>query len=60
MNCPKCHKPMKWEAYTLARRPDALRQKDGRAPISWAWHCRCGNWIYAEGRYRHHTSYRSI
>jgi hypothetical protein len=46
MMCKKCGRPMKWDAYTLARRPDALRATDWRAPIDWAWHCRCGNWVY--------------
>lgn len=49
IKCPHCEKPMKWEAYVLAWRPDALRQRDGRAPIEFAWHCRCGKWEYGEG-----------
>ena len=46
MKCPKCAKAMKWEAYLLARRPDALRATDNRAPVDWGWHCRCGMWVY--------------
>ena len=48
VECSNCKKPMKWKAYVLANRPDALRGRDMRAPIAWAWHCRCGNWEYDE------------
>jgi len=37
---------MKWEPIVLARRPDVLSRGTGRAPILWAWHCRCGMWKY--------------
>lgn len=50
--CPKCGKEMVWTEYLLARRPDALRGKDERAPIDWAYHCRCGMWVYGERRRR--------
>lgn len=45
--CENCGAPMRWEMYTCARRPDDLRQRDERAPVDWAWHCRCGMWQYA-------------
>jgi len=44
--CPKCGGRMKWEPYINVHRPDVLSQHDQRAPINWAWHCRCGMWIY--------------
>jgi hypothetical protein len=44
--CRNCGSVMRWDAYTCARRPDALRRRDERAPIEWAWHCRCGQWSY--------------
>ena len=48
VKCENCGKLMKWDSYTLARRPDTLRERDGRAPIEWAWHCRCGKWEYGK------------
>ncbi len=48
--CPNCLNPMKWDSFTLAHRPDVLRGRDERAPIDWAWHCRCGKWVYHERR----------
>ncbi len=44
--CRNCGARMHWDAYVSARRPDVLRRGDERAPIFWAWHCRCGMWIY--------------
>ena len=46
MECPKCRQIMRWDAFTTARRPAALRTSDKRAPIKRAWHCRCGLWVY--------------
>ena len=48
VECPNCKKPMRWESYLLAYRPDALRGRDQKAPLAWAWHCRCGMWVYDE------------
>ena len=46
MRCIKCGRPMRWEAVTPVRKPDDLRRGYARAPIDWAWHCRCGMWDY--------------
>lgn len=50
--CPKCKREMRWEAYLLSPRPDALRGTDQRAPLDWAWHCRCGKWCYDRRKHR--------
>ncbi len=44
--CHKCGARMRWDAYLGSPRPDDLRGRDQRAPLAWAWHCRCGMWIY--------------
>ncbi len=46
VKCRNCGQFMKWDSYTLAKRPDSLRQRDGRSPIECAWHCKCGMWEY--------------
>lgn len=46
VECKNCKGPMKWDSYLLVNRPDILRGRDKRAPIDWAWHCRCGYWKY--------------
>lgn len=48
--CRNCGARMNWDAYISAHRPDVLRRVDERAPISWAWHCRCGMWLYGRPR----------
>ena len=50
VKCPRCKKPMYWEAYTTVRRPDVLSKRNGRAPLVWAWHCRCGIWLHDRRR----------
>ena len=50
MTCPKCRRPMKWEAYTLTRRPDNLKPISREARLAYAWHCHCGRWDYAATR----------
>jgi hypothetical protein len=50
MKCENCGRPMKWEAYTLTRRPDDLAPITKNARLAYAWHCRCGMWDYASGR----------
>jgi hypothetical protein len=42
---------MRWTPYTTARRTDELRGRDERAPIDWAWFCRCGLWTYHRRRH---------
>ena len=44
--CENCGGRLSWHPYTLVSRPDVLRRRDDRAPIGWAWHCRCGMWVY--------------
>jgi len=46
MRCPNCQRMMQRRVYSLSPKPDALRKRDGRAPLERAWHCRCGKWVY--------------
>lgn len=48
--CPHCKREMVWTEYLLAHRPDTLRGRDERVPTAWAYHCRCGKWVYDRRR----------
>lgn len=50
--CPHCGARMCWGSYLASSQRGVALDRNGRAPLSWAWHCRCGMWVYGYRRDR--------
>lgn len=50
--CRRCGARMRWDSYLASSQRGVALDRNGRAPLSWAWHCRCGMWVYGHRRDR--------
>lgn len=48
--CRHCGARMRWDSYLASAQRGVALDRNGRAPLSWAWHCRCGMWVYGHRR----------
>lgn len=50
--CRHCGARMRWDSYLASSQRGVALDRNGRAPLAWAWHCPCGMWVYGHRRDR--------
>lgn len=50
--CRHCGARMRWDSHLASAQRGAALDRNGRAPVFWAWHCRSGMWVYGHWRDR--------